>query len=611
MFLPTTRDETKSLGWDRCDVILVTGDSYIDSPFSGAAVIGRLLERAGYRVGVIAQPDISNVDDIGRLGTPRLFWGVTAGSVDSMVANYTALKKKRKSDDYTPGGVNNRRPDRATIVYTNLIRRFMNRVAEGGGRSEQPAPPIVLGGIEASLRRVAHYDFWSDRVRGSILFDAKADYLLYGMAEKAVLELAACLEAHGDPRQIRGLCYIAKEKPPTSPDPHPDRSRECLPPAISHLPFQYLDLPSFETVSQDKLAFIEMFHTFYRNNDPLTARGLCQKHGDRILVQNPPAAYPTQEELDAVYALPFERGQPPYYARLGPVKALETIRFSIATHRGCYGECNFCAIAVHEGRTVRWRSQESILKEAEGITRHPEFKGILQDLGGPTANMYGFECKKKLASGSCPKKRCLSPSVCPVLKVDHRSQMEILEKVRRLPGVRKVFVASGIRYDLLLADQDHGEEYLRRVAAHHVSGQMKVAPEHTEEHVLEKMGKPGKAELLKFKRKFDRLSQAAGKPQFLTYYLIAAHPGCSEADMQQLKRFTSLELGANPEQVQIFTPTPSTYSTLMYYTEMDPFTLQPVFVEKDPRRKERQKEIVTRKGRPENDRRRPLKNDRG
>ncbi len=566
MFLPTTTQEAAALGWDALDVILVSGDSYIDSPFIGVAVIGKLLVQAGYRVGVIAQPDPESDEDIGRLGAPRLFWGVSAGCVDSMVANYTALKKKRKSDDYTPGGVNDRRPDRATIVYTNLIRRYAKRAGA-------PPRPIVLGGIEASLRRVAHYDFWTDRVRGSVLLDAKADYILYGMAEKAVLELADCLRDGGDPTALRGLCYISRAAPQG-----------------------YLELPSYETVAQDKNAFIDMFHAFYQNNDPITARGLCQKHGDRWLVQNPPAAYQTQAELDAVYALDYERAQHPYYDRQGPVKALETIRYSISTHRGCYGECSFCAIAVHEGRTVRWRSQESVVREAQALARHPHFKGYIQDLGGPTANMYGYECRKKLTSGSCPKQRCVYPSVCPALKPDHGPQIELLRKVRAIPGVKKVFVASGVRYDLLAADAAHGERYLREVVEHHVSGQMKIAPEHTEDRVLALMGKPGKTALLEFKEKFDRLSRAAGKKQFLTYYMIAAHPGCSEEDMQRLKNFASQKLQVNPEQVQIFTPTPSTYSSLMYYTEMDPFTRRPIFVEKDARRKERQKDIVVHKG---------------
>jgi uncharacterized radical SAM protein YgiQ len=567
MFLPTTLEEVKRLGWDALDVILVSGDSYIDSPFIGTAVIGKLLVRAGYRVGVIAQPDTSNDADIGRLGEPALFWGVTAGSIDSLVANYTATKKKRKSDDYTPGGVNNRRPDRATIVYTNLIRRFSKRV-----NPKEKARPVVLGGIEASLRRVAHYDFWSDSVRRSLLFDAKADYLLYGMAERAVLELATALRDGRDPRTIRGLSHIAREKQEG-----------------------YLELPSYEKVVQDKSAFIDMFHTFYKNNDPVSAKGLCQQHRDRYLIQNPPALYQTQAELDAVYKIDFERAQHPFYEKQGPVRALDTIRFSISTHRGCYGECNFCAIAVHEGRTIRWRSPESIVEEAERLISHPEFKGYIQDLGGPTANMYGFECDKKLKSGSCPAKRCVYPNVCPLMGVDHKPQIDLLRQVRKLDGVKKVFVASGIRYDMILCDQQHGNAYLREVVNHHVSGQMKVAPEHTEDNVLGHMGKPGSDALLQFKAKFDKLSKEAGKPQFLTYYMIAAHPGCTEQDMERLKRFTSQKLRVNPEQVQIFTPTPSTYSSLMYYTELDPFTRQPIYVEKDLRRKQRQKDIVTRK----------------
>ena len=565
MFLPTTREEIERRGWDELDVILVSGDSYIDSPYIGVAVIGKILANAGFRVGVIAQPDCASDAEIGRLGEPRLFWGVTAGCVDSMVANYTALKKRRKSDDYTPGGVNNRRPDRASIIYTNLIRRFSKRVRPG-----EVARPVVLGGIEASLRRVPHYDYWSDQIRRSLLFDAKADFILYGMAEKSTLEFANSLRDGIDPRAVRGLCYIAKEKSDG-----------------------YLELPSYETVAVDKLAFIKMFHTFYNNNDPVSAKGLCQQHGDRWLVQNPPPLSETEAELDAVYALDFERAQHPFYEQHGPVKALETIRFSIVTHRGCHGECNFCAIGVHEGRTIRSRSAASIVREAEQLTRHPQFKGNIHDLGGPTANMYGFECDHKLQHGSCEKKRCIFPNVCSQMPVNHRPIVDVMCQVRQLPGVKKVFVASGIRYDMVLSDRQHGDEYLRELVMHHVSGQLKVAPEHTNDSLLAKMGKPGTAALLEFRQKFNDLSRAADKPQFLTYYMIAAHPGCTDEDMAELKRFTSEKLRINPEQVQIFTPTPSTYSTLMYYTELDPFTREPIQVEKDLRRKERQKAIVT------------------
>lgn len=561
-FLPTTAEEMKTLGWQQLDVIIVSGDSYIDSPFNGSAVIGRVLERKGFKVGIIAQPAIDRSDDIIRLGEPRLFWGVTAGNVDSLVANQTANRFKRKHDDYTPGGENTRRPDRASIAYTNLIRRnFKNTV------------PIVLGGIEASLRRVAHYDFWDDAIRRSILFDSKADLLLYGMAEKSVINLAKVLDAKQDYSRIRGLCFISRE---ITTD-------------------QIVELPGFEEVKEDKAAFATMFDIFYHNNDAHTAKTLVQKHGDRYLVQNPPEFPLSKDELDEVYGLPFVRNQHPYYEKQGKVKALETIRFSISSHRGCYGECNFCAIAIHEGRTVTWRSEESILAEAKLIADLPDFKGYILDVGGPTANMYGFECGKKLAQGVCEDKRCIYPEVCSSLQITHRHQINLLRKLRQIPGIKKVFIGSGIRYDLVYADKIDGERYLEEVVRHHVSGQLKIAPEHSEDHVLEKMGKPGSKSLLWFKKEFDDISKLANLNQFLTYYLIAAHPGCDAADMQALKKFATQSLHLSPEQVQIFTPTPSTYSSLMYYTGMDPFTNQPIFVEKDPARREKQKQIVVEK----------------
>ncbi|MDK2980461.1 MAG: hypothetical protein PWQ55_808 [Chloroflexota bacterium] len=561
-FIPTTPQEMRQRGWKELDVIIVSGDSYIDSPLIGSAVIARVLEKAGYRVGIIAQPELHSLADITRLGEPRLFWGVTGGSVDSMVANYSASRRKRRRDDYTPGGENDRRPDRAVIAYCNLIRRFFKDTA-----------PILLGGIEASLRRVPHYDYWSNSVRRAILFDARADYLLYGMADQSVLDFAAALKTGADVSQQRGLCYISKE-PPVDVQ-------------------SYEQLPPYESVAADPYTFARMFQTFYRNNDPRTAKGLYQLHGDRYLIHNPPAPYATQAELDAVYALPFQRAQHPYYEQQGPVKALETIRFSINSHHGCYGECNFCAIAVHEGRTVRWRSQDSILDEAKALAELPDFKGYIFDVGGPTANMYGYECGLKLEKGACADKRCIYPIVCPALKPDHSPHRELLRKLRHIPGVKKVFVGSGLRYDLILADQKHGEEYLKELTEHHVSGQLKVAPEHSQDAVLEKMGKPGHNALLEFKERFDQLSREAGLRQYLTYYLIAAHPGCSEDDMRKLKDFASRELHIAPEQVQIFTPLPSTYSALMYYTEMDPLTGEKLFVEKDMGKKERQKRILT------------------
>jgi uncharacterized radical SAM protein YgiQ len=564
IFLPTTSAERQSLGWSQLDVILITGDSYIDSPLMGVAVVGKVLQAAGFKVGIIAQPDTQSEVDITRLGEPRLFWGVSAGSIDSMVANYTATGRPRRADDYTPGGRNTKRPNRATLVYANLIRRYFKNTA-----------PIVLGGIEASLRRVAHYDFWSDAVRRSVLFDAKADYLLYGMAERSVVELAQVLAAGGDPTAIKGLCYIAKE-----------------------VPVGYIELPAYEQVSVDNDAFIEMFHSFYRNNDPLSADGLAQRHGDRYLVHNPPAPYLSQTELDRVYALKFARAQHPYYAQQGQVEAVKTIRFSIPTHRGCYGECNFCSIAVHEGRTVRWRSQASILAEAQALTQLPDFHGYISDLSSPTTNMYGFECPVKLRQGPCQDKNCLYPETCPALPVDHQAQIELLKKLRQVKGIKKVFVGSGLRYDLLLSDVEHGAAYLQELVAHHVSGQLKVAPEHAQPEVLARMRKPDSGKLLEFKRRFDALSAKTRDKPFLSYYLIAAYPGCTQADMQALKHFASQELGVLPEQVQVFTPTPSTYASVMYHTEKDPFTGEPLFVEKNVAAKQRQKEVITGKNEP-------------
>ncbi|MEA2030028.1 MAG: YgiQ family radical SAM protein [candidate division Zixibacteria bacterium] len=563
MFLPTTQRELRQLGWNALDVILVTGDSYIDSPYIGVAVIGKVLVDAGFRVGIIGQPDINTNHDITRLGKPKLFWGVTGGCIDSMVANYTALKKKRRSDDYTAGGKNNRRPNRAVIVYSNLIRHYF-----------KDTMPIVLGGVEASMRRISHYDYWSDSIRRSILFDAKADYLIYGMGERSIVELASKLRNGQSVEDSKGMCYI---------DGKPKRD--------------YIILPSHDKVAQDNSALIDMFHTFYQNNDPVTARGLCQQQDTRYLIQNPPAQYLNEQELDIVYGLDYERNLHPYHSKDGQVKALETIRFAVTTHRGCYGECNFCSIGVHQGRTVRCRSEQSIIKEVKLLTKHTEFKGNIHDVGGPTANMYGFECQRKAVKGNCNDKRCVYPKVCRTLKPNHSKQTNLLKRIMDIPRVKRVFVASGIRYDLVLADKQNGSEYLRQLVKHHVSGQLKLAPEHSEDAVLALMGKPKQKDLIDFRRSFLRYSQQAGKKQFLTYYLIAAHPGCTEQHMRDLKKFTGRELKMNPEQVQIFTPLPSTYSALMYHTEVDPFTGEPMFVEKNMAGKQRQKRIVVEKRR--------------
>ena len=557
MFLPCTRAEMAQQGWDQLDVILVTGDAYIDSPFIGVAVIGKILAREGLRVGIIAQPDPAN-DDITRLGEPRLFWGITGGSIDSMVANRTASGKRRKSDDYTPGGLNNRRPDRAVIVYANLIRQHFKNTA-----------PLVLGGIEASLRRLAHYDFWDNKVRRSILFDARADYLIYGMGERAVVELSRALATGGNATGIRGLCYAAATPPPQA---------EVLPP--------------YTEVAKDKKTFTAMFHTFYDNNDALTAHMLAQQQDSRLLVHNPPQLPLTTEELDAVHELSFERDVHPLAKKQGNVPALATIRFAITTHRGCYGECNFCAIAVHQGRTIQERSPQSIIREAKELAAHPQFKGMISDVGGPTANMYGFECTKKLTKGACRDKRCLFPTICPNLHIDHGPLIELMAQLRALPGIKKIAVASGLRYDMILADRQHGLRYLRELVRHHVSGQLKIAPEHSEPAVLAAMGKPGVEPLIQFRDLFNKLTRADGLNQFLTYYLIAAHPGCTQADMEHLREFCKRELHVLPRQVQLFTPTPCTWSTLMYWTEINPFTGEPCFVEKDAGSRERQKAVL-------------------
>ncbi|MFH1984528.1 MAG: YgiQ family radical SAM protein [Pseudomonadota bacterium] len=560
MFLPTTSAECDALGWPELDVILVTGDAYIDSPLMGVAVIGKVLVAEGFRVGIIAQPDLSSALDIQRLGKPRLFWGVTGGSVDSMVANITAAGKPRRSDDFTPGGKNDRRPNRAVIAYSNLIRRHVKNTV-----------PIVLGGIEASLRRISHYDVWENRIRRSVLFDAKADYLIYGMGETTVVQLAQRL-AHRQPvDELNGLCY-ASSAPPKG----------------------YVVLPTHGTVAEAPRQFIDMFHQFYGNTDPVTARGLVQLQDTRYLVQNPPQPPLSTAQMDAVHALDWENAVHPSHADQGAVSAIETIRFSIATHRGCYGECHFCAIAVHQGRTVHWRSPDSILDEARLMIARPDFKGRIHDVGGPTANMYGFECDRKSTKGACRHRRCLFPTVCDRLPVSHGPQRDLLKRLRALPGVRQVVVASGLRTDLIMADTRDGDGYLSELAAHHVSGQLKVAPEHSVDNVLTLMGKNSSDQLIAFKEKFDRFSAASGKRQFLTYYLMAAHPGCTQSDMAALGRFCRDRLNVrNPEQVQVFTPTPSTYATLMYATGCDPFTGAPIFVEKDPVKRQQQKGAVT------------------
>ncbi len=560
MFIPTTPEEVSQMGWDALDVVLVSGDTYIDSSYNGSAVIGHFLMSEGFRVGIICQPDVKTDADIMRLGEPELFWSVSSGCVDSMVANYTPTNKFRRDDDFTPGGLNNRRPDRACIAYSNLIKRYSK------------GKPIVLGGIEASLRRVVHYDAWSDSLRRSLIFDAKADAITYGMAELSNLELARCLRDGKDWHSVRGVSYIGKE-----------------------VPEGYIEIPSFEDCRYDSKLFNRAFRDFYENCDPVTARGLAQKHGDRYLVQNPPQRLLTTEELDRVYSFDYENAVHPYYAKDGVVKAMDTIKSSITSHRGCYGECSFCAIAVHQGRTVVSRSEESIIAEARRITESPNFNGYIYDVGGPTANMYGIECRKKLEKGACTDRKCLFPTPCPSLRIDHARQMALLQKLSALPGVKKVFVTSGIRYDMIVYDRKNGQGYVDLIVRDHVSGQLKIAPEHVNEDVLKLMGKPGPNVLLDFKDMFDESNRRQGKKQFLTYYFIAAHPGCGNRSMEELGRFAHTELKTNPEQIQIFTPTPSTVSTLMYYTRRDYADRRNVWSEHVPQLKQKQKDLVNRR----------------
>lgn len=529
MFLPTTAEEIKALGWEKPDVILITGDTYIDSPQIGVALIGKYLLKSGFKTAIIAQPSTLTGTDIKRLGEPELFWGVTAGATDSMVANYTAIKKFRHQDDYTPGGVN-RRPNRATIRYTGLIRQFFKNTK-----------PIILGGIEASLRRIAHYDYWDNAVRRSILFDSKADIIAYGMAERTIVGLAKAIKNGSDWRQVNGICYVAN----TPED-------------------KFISLPSFEEVSTDNKAFLQMAKLFHKNAENPSV-GLMQRHGDRFLIHNPSHPPLSTKELDGIYEIEFEGDAHPYY-KTGEIRALDTIKQSITTHRGCFGQCNFCSISVHQGSRVVSRSVKSITDEVKRISRKPGFNGIIYDIGGPTANMYGTTCVKGWA---CISKRCLIPRPCPSLRFGHGLQIEVLDKVREITGVKKAFVSTGIRPDLIIADKKNGKHYVQQLVRYHVSGQIKLAPEHSEKEVLTLMNKPSIQPLIEFREMFNKACANQCQHYFMTYYLIVAHPGCTPEHNKRLKDFLSGELRTIPKQVQIFTPTPSTLSTAMYYCETD------------------------------------------
>ena len=554
MFLPISRQEVEKLGWDYIDVILISGDAYIDSPFSGIAVVGKYLLKHGFRVAVISQPDIDCDKDITIFGEPRLFWGISAGCVDSMVANYTSSGKPRKQCDFTPNGINNKRPDRASIVYTTLIRRYFKNTK-----------PIVLGGIEASLRRIAHYDFKTDKVRRSILFDAKADYIIYGMGELPVLELAKALDNNESVENIKGLCFISKDK-------------------VSNA----VEMPSFEEVCTDKRAFYNMFKIFYNNSEAVSGKRLMQKTGDRYLIQNPPAYY-DDNILDEISDIEYERAVHPQIK--GKVKAIDTIKTSIISHRGCFGGCSFCAIAVHQGRRVVSRSAASIEKEVKSMVSIKWFSGTITDIGGPTGNMYMMKCKKMEKLGACTHKHCLYPEVCNGMNTDHAPLLNMLESIKNIKGVKNLFATSGIRADLAVKDKENGKRYISEIAKNYVSGQLKMAPESADLKVLKAMKKPDNSSFLEFCSLYKNYSKKYNKNQYISCYFIAAHPAESEKEAYNTRKFIEKNLDFNPEQVQIFTPTPSTWATCAYYTGLDEDGNN-IYVEKSLSKKEKYKSII-------------------
>lgn len=554
MFLPISRQEVEKLGWDYTDVILISGDAYIDSPFSGIAVVGKYLLKHGFRVAVISQPDIDCDKDITIFGEPRLFWGISAGCVDSMVANYTSSGKPRKQCDFTPNGINNKRPDRASIVYTTLIRRYFKNTK-----------PIVLGGIEASLRRIAHYDFKTDKVRRSILFDAKADYIIYGMGEVPVLEFAKALDNNESVENIKGLCFISKDK-------------------VSDA----VEMPSYEEVSTDKKAFYNMFKIFYNNSEAVSGKRLMQKTGDRYLIQNPPAYY-DDNILDEISDIEYERAVHPQIK--GKIKAIDTIKTSIISHRGCFGGCSFCAIAVHQGRRVVSRSVASIEKEVKSMASKKWFSGTITDIGGPTGNMYMMKCKKMEKLGACTHKHCLYPEVCNGMNTNHAPLLNMLESIKNIKGVKNLFATSGIRADLAVNDKENGKRYISEIAKNYVSGQLKMAPESADLKVLKAMKKPDNSSFLEFCSLYKNYSKKYNKNQYISCYFIAAHPAESEKEAYNTRKFIEKNLDFNPEQVQIFTPTPSTWATCAYYTGLDEDGNN-IYVEKSLSKKEKYKSII-------------------
>ena len=559
-FLPLCRADMVQRGWKQVDFVYVIGDAYVDHPSFGHAIISRILEAHGYKVGIISQPDWKDDSSVTIYGEPRLGFLISAGNMDSMVNHYTVSKKRRKSDAYTPGGIMGKRPDYAVTVYGNLIRRTYKKT------------PIIIGGIEASLRRLAHYDYWSDKLKRSVLLDSGADIISYGMGERSIVEIADALNAG---IAVEDLTYldgtVVKVK-----------SLESV--------YDAEILPSFEELKTDKSVYAKSFYTQYCNTDPFSGKRLVEPYSEHLyVVQNPPSRPLDQMEMDDVYDLPYMRTYHPSYESLGKVPAIEEVKFSLISNRGCFGGCNFCALTFHQGRIVQTRSEESLVREAESFTKEKDFKGYIHDVGGPTANFRHPSCAKQLKLGVCKEKQCLFPKPCSNLRADHREYVSLLRRLRAIPGVKKVFIRSGIRFDYLLADKD--QTFLRELCAYHISGQLKVAPEHVSDTVLEKMGKPSNRIYEEFTGKFMRMNEKLGMDQYLIPYLMSSHPGSTLKEAVELAEYCR-DMGYMPEQVQDFYPTPSTISTCMYYTGLDPRTMTPVYVPKNPHEKAMQRALI-------------------
>ena len=558
-FLPISKQDMEARGWTQCDFVYVIADAYVDHPSFGHAIISRVLENAGYSVGIISQPDWKNPKSIDALGKPRLGFLVSGGNMDSMVNHYSVTKHKRKNDAFTPGGVMGKRPDYATIVYCNLIRQTYKDV------------PILIGGIEASLRRLAHYDYWSESLKRSILLDSQADLLMYGMGEKSIVEIADALNAGMD---VKDITYIDGTVFKT------EELDNSLPTIV---------LPDYDALKKDKRKYAESFKVQYGNCDPFTAKRLAEPYGKMFVVQNPPQKPLTTEELDAVYALPYCRTYHSSYEKLGGVPAIEEVKFSLVSNRGCFGACSFCALTFHQGRIIQTRSHESIIAEAELMVKDKDFKGYIHDVGGPTANFRHPACEKQLTKGACGGRQCLYPTPCKNMRADHSEYVALLRKLRKIPGVKKVFVRSGIRFDYLLADKK--DTFFKEMVQFHISGQLKVAPEHVSDAVLDRMGKPRNAVYNRFVEKYYQLNKQYGMNQFLVPYLMSSHPGSTMKEAVELAEYIR-DMGYNPEQVQDFYPTPSTLSSVMYYTSLDPRTMEKVYVPTDPHEKAMQRALI-------------------